>query len=254
MFKKILLFLLLFLSPLSAFANFWNDIAACFSPDYCNCGVSNKTRTELWNIGERDPVTVTKDSLCPPYNREEGRDDHTCLLKKPYPGKWIGYYENLCGEETKESTYSTAKIRVRGQQCNFGGCWSTNTTLKWDGECVTLVGGYVFPLHRMCARVAMPEDKIRKTPQDPGYTNRKHLNWEGATEDDVPITASDGESIILDAPKLCLYYDPSFFSTESGFDIMDVNPYKQSFHKTSETHPIVKVIIFFVSNSETFLA
>ena len=32
--------------------------------------------------------------------------------------KGIGYYENLCGEETPDSTYFEPKIRVRGQQCN----------------------------------------------------------------------------------------------------------------------------------------
>src|SRR6185312_6501875 len=41
-------------------------------------------------------------------------------------------------------------------------------------------------------------------------------------------------------------------SVEDGIDVMDLNPYKQSFHKTTEIHPVAKVIIFFVKNSITF--
>jgi len=247
--KKIALFLLFFCYCPVVLAGFWDAVGACFT-DPCNCGLSDKTRWENWddqrlNKGDRN-------SICPPWNKDGGRHDHTCLVKNPFPGAWIGYYENLCGEETPDSTYLAPKIRVRGQQCNALACWTTSNTLNWDGECVTLVGGYVFPLHRMCARVAMPADLDRGFAQDPGYTKAKHLNFEGATKDDKPIVTIDGETIILESPKLCLYKDPAFFSSEDGFDVMDLDPNKQSYHKTAEIHPVVRVIIFFIDNISTF--
>lgn len=249
MIKKIVLFLLFFFYCPVAVADFWDAVAACFD-DPCNCGDSDSTRWENWD-GNR--INKGKNnSVCPPWNKDGGRHDNTCLVKNPFPDAWIGYYENLCGEETPDSTYSEPKIRVRGQQCNAFGCWTTSDTLSWDGECVTLVGGYVFPLHRMCARIAMPADTERGFAQDPGYTYGKHLNFEGATKDDDPIVTSDGETIILEAPKLCVYYDPSFFSFRDGDvrpDVMDVDPYKQSYHKTTEVHPIAKVILFFIDSS-----
>lgn len=246
-----------------AFAGFWDAVGACFT-DPCNCGYSNKTRYEYW-----DGETLNKgykNELCPPWNKRGGRDANTCLRKDSFPGAGIGYYENICGEETPESTYFHPKIRVRGQQCNFTACWHTSTTLDWDGECVTLAGGYGFPLHRMCARVAIPaepiklqsdpgyvEDKVYDSA-DPGYTLGKHLNFEGATKDDEPIITSDGEFIILESPKLCVYYDPSFFSFEDGFDIMDLDPNEQTFHKTTDVHPIVQVIIFLVNAASSIAA
>ena len=46
--------------------------------------------------------------------------------------------------------------------------------------------------------------------------------------------------------------DPAFLSFEDGFDVMDLDPHKQSYHKTAEVHPVVRVIIFFVDNVSTF--
>ncbi len=249
MIKRVILFVILMLCTPVAFAGFWDAVGACFT-DPCNCGDSNPTRWEDWDgqsLNKGD-----KNTLCPPWNKNGGRDDHTCLVKASFPGAWIGYYENLCGEETSDSTYFEPKIKVRGQQCNAVACWTTSDTLSWDGECVTLVGGYVFPLHRMCARVAMPADTDKDLPADPGYTYGQHLNFEGATKDDERIETIDGQTIIVESPKLCLYKDPSFFSIEDGFDVMDLNPNKQSFHKTSEIHPVIRVIIFFVDNLTTF--
>ncbi len=246
-----------------AFAGFWDAVGACFT-DPCNCGYSEKTRYEYWD-GELINKGK-KNALCAPWNKAGGRNANTCLRKNPFPGAGIGYYENICGEETRESSYFAPKIRVRGQQCNFAACWHTSTTLGWNGECVILAGGYGFPLHRMCARVAIPAEPIKlpsdpgyvadKTydPADPGYTKGKHLNFEGATKGDKPIITSDGESIILESPKLCLYYDPSFFSFEDGFDLMDLDPNKQTFHKTTDVHPIVQVIIFLVNAASSIAA
>ena len=75
------------------------------------------------------------------------------------------------------------------QQCNFLACWTTDNTLSWDGQCVTLASGYgVFPgLHRMCARVAIPADYKENFSQDPGYTVKKHLNFEGMEVSDEII-------------------------------------------------------------------
>lgn len=252
MIKRIALFVLFFCYCPVVLAGFWDAVGACFT-DPCNCGISEKI---LWEDWDNQRINKgNKNSVCPPWNKDGGRgDDHnpSCLKKDPFPGAWIGYYENLCGEETPESTYFEPKIRVRGQQCNFIACWTSSDTLNWDGQCVTLVGGYVFPLHRMCARVAMPADLERGFAEDPGYTKAKHLNFEGATKDDDQIKTADGETIILESPKLCLYKDPAFFSSEDGFDVMDLDPHKQSYHKTAEIHPVVRVIIFFVDNISTF--
>lgn len=232
----------LFLTPITANASVWDAIGACFT-DPCNCGDSNSTRWEDWN--NQHINKGQKNRNCPPWNKTDGRNDHTCLVKAGFPGAWIGYYENICGEETSDSTYLSPKIRVRGQQCNAFACWSTTDTLDWDGECVTLASGYGLPLLRMCARIAIPADYKENFPQDPGYTPKKHLNFEGANVDDDVILGYDNQPIDFNPPKLCLYKDPAFLSFTDGFDIMDLNPYKQSAHKISETHPVVKVIIFF---------
>src|SRR5690606_33941225 len=114
------------------------------------------------------------------------------------------------------STYLSPKIRVRGQQCNAFACWSTTNTLDWDGECVTLASGYGLPLLRMCARIAIPADYKENFPQVPGYTPKKHLNFEGATVDDDVILGYDNQPIDFHPPKLCLYKDPAFLSFTDG--------------------------------------
>ncbi len=241
MFKKIILIFLLSL-PVTAQAGFWQALGACFT-DPCNCGDPNPTRWEQWN-GE-NINKGKRNRVCPPWNKTGGRHNNTCLVKAPLPGIFIGYYENLCAEEAPESNYFEPKIRIRGQQCNFAACWTTNNVLAWDGECVTLASGYGIPLHRMCARIAIPADYAENFPQDPGYTPKVHLNFEGATVPDEPIIGYDGQILDFDPPKLCAYYDPAFFSFKDGFDLMDLDPYKQSYHKTDEVHPVIKVIIFF---------
>ena len=157
----------------------------------------------------------------------------------------------MCAESTVESTYFDPKIRVRGQQCNVFACWTTSHILKGNGECVTLAGGYALPLHRMCARIALPKDDDRKLPADPGYTKGMHLTYEGVNEKDKKITDKYEKEIIINAPKLCLYRDPSFFSTEDGLDLMDLDPNRQPLHKTKETHPIIKAIIFIINMSSS---
>jgi len=248
--KRTILLILFCCYSQNVYASFWDAVASCFT-DICNCGDSDGTRYENWD-GKRYN-RGKKNRLCPPWNKAGGRDDNICLLKKGYPGTGIGYYENICAEKTTESTYFTPKIKVRGQQCNALACWTTDDTLDWDGECVLLASGYGLPLHRMCARVASPENPKKSLPMDPGYTKGKHLNSEGATKDDEPFYDESGNKLTFDVPKLCLYKDPSFFSFSSGSlsDPMDLNPLKQPYHKTTKVHPIVKAIQFLIKVSST---
>ena len=250
--KIVLIVLLLTANPITVNAGFWDDVGACFT-DPCNCGDSTQ-REERWGgynpDGTRNDTiiyrTVDGNNVCPPWNKGGGRNDHTCLLKNPYPETFIGYYENLCGEATRESTYLEPKIRVRGRQCNFAACWTTDHTLAWDGQCVTLASGYGIPLLRVCARVAIPANYKANFPQDYGYTEKVHLDTQGQTIPDKIPKGYDGQFVDFNPPKLCLYKDPAFLSFKDGFDLMDLDPNKQSAHKTTEVHPVVKVMIFLV--------
>lgn len=249
MLRKVIILILvtLFAYSPSAMAGFWSAVGACFT-DPCNCGLDPKHRYEYHSGSLKRKVK--KNYVCPPWNKNGGRHDNTCLILKNYPSTPTGYYENLCAEEAPDSTYFTPRIRVRGQQCNVVACWTTDNTLDWDGDCVTLASGYgAFPLHRMCARIALPKDDVRDFAQDPGYTNGVHLNSQGATVADKVITGIDGKPVKFESPKLCLYRDPAFMSVKEGLsiDFMDLDPNHQSMHKTDKVHPVVEVIIFFLS-------
>jgi hypothetical protein len=249
--KKLLLLILVAVigySPV-VLAGFWESVGSCFV-DPCNCLLDPKERTEYH---QGIPIrTVKKNYICPPWNKEGGRHNNTCLVLKHYPNTLTSVYKNLCAEATPESTYFKPKIRVRGQQCNAHACWTTENTLNWNGDCITLAGGYgVFPLHRMCARVALPKDEVKNFAQDPGYTNGKHLDSQGSTVDDEEIIGRDGSPIIFEAPKLCLYRDPAFVSVASSLsvDYMDLDPFHQPMHKTDEVHPVIEVVLFFLNIS-----
>ena len=241
MLKKIILIILLSI-PVTANAGFWDALGACFA-DPCNCGDSNPTRWEDWNGQHLNKGK--KNRVCPPWNKTGGRGAHTCLLQSKLPQPFTPYYSFLCAEETPESNYFKPKIRVRGQQCNIVACWTSKDSLAWDGRCVTLAGGYGLPLIRMCARIAIPANYAANFPEDPGYTTGVHLNFEGATVDDEPVLGYDGQPIVFNPPKLCLYQDPAFLSFKNGLDLMDLDPNKMPYHKTKELHPVIKVIIFF---------
>lgn len=248
-FFVVLMFInVIFWGAAPAHANFWSSISSCLS-DPCNCGDSNDEVWEEWN-GARS-YKGKKNKLCPPWNKGDGRKNNICLVKSSYPDAWTKSYRNICAEEVKESTYLQPKIRVRGQQCNAVACWATANILGWDGQCVNLAGAYGLPLHRMCARVAVPATTgDNPTPQDPGYTSGVHLDRQGATVNDELMTAYDGTTFVLNSPKLCLYRDPGAFTFEPGVvDLLDLNPNKQPFHKTNEVHPVVKVLMFFVELS-----
>ncbi len=253
--KKYYLALLLLIFSCNAAASIWGDIGGCVT-DPCNCGQGD--RTETWNAGTVNEVqkTFKPGSLCPPWNKSDGRDEDTCLLQYDHPSTFIGFYLKRCAEAAPSSNYFSPKIRIRIQSCNAAACWSQSATLNWDGDCVLWPTGYGVPLTRICARVAIPETlpqpglSTEGNPADPGYTEGKHLNKVGYVENDEPIIGVDGTVIPLQSPKLCAYSDPGLVNlvSDSGAntDAMDWNPNSQPLHKTTELSPIAKVLEFLV--------
>lgn len=244
--------LLLFCIRDSQAASFWDVLDGCLT-NPCNCGLG--TRYEKWNGQTLDKGP--QNLYCPPWNKEGGRYDNTCLANTPYPTIFVPWYLAHCAESTTESTFFSPKIRIRNQSCNLFGCWTLTKTLNWDGECVIWPTGYALPLLRICARVASPANSDTKTPEDLGYTNGKHLNFEGFEEDDDVLIGVDGQLITLEKPKLCAYRDPSILDflsqgiTLDGIDIpdlMDFNPLKQPLHKTKDLSIIAKIILFIIDS------
>ncbi|BBJ32242.1 hypothetical protein RAS_13510 [Rickettsia asiatica] len=256
MLKKYLLFFLFSFFSFNVYSSIWGDIADCLS-DPCNCGQNE--RTEIWNKGGNNEVKrgpFKPGTLCPPWNKSDGRDNDTCLLKFDYPGTFIGFLLNRCAEEAPDSSYFTPKIRIRVQSCNAAACWHQNSTLNWDGECVLWPTGYGLPLTRVCARIAVPDMPLppginaTPSPADPGYTDGVHLNKVGYTESDNKIIGVDGKIVTLKSPKLCAYSDPGLVNlvSDSGahLDPMDWNPNRQPLHQTNALSPIAKVLKFLV--------
>lgn len=247
MLKRICIFGFFVLFSFNANA-FFGDLFACLS-NPCNCFGGD--RIENWD-GE-DLNKGDENKLCPPWNKNSGRDDNICLVQFSYPPVFTAYWQRICAEESPSTTYFSPKIRVRMQECNSFACWTLSKNLDWNGECVTWPGPYGIPLVRMCARVALPYDPVRDWPEDPGYTKDEHLNFEGARKPDDPIYDFDGNEIDVDSPKLCAYLDPAFIGAGSGGDgpdLLDLDPNKQTFHKTEELHPIIRVMIFFIDMME----
>jgi hypothetical protein len=247
--KYYLVFFLLIYSS-NSYASFWDEIAKCIT-NPCNCGFGKIDET--WNNTVKR--TIYPDSLCPPWNKRDGRDTDNCLVQFNPPGSVIGFYLQHCAERTTESSYFAPKIRIRTQSCNALACWNQSTTLNWDGECVVWPGAYALPLLRICARVAVPAvapTHLNKTgtPADPGYTPGKHLNDVGFTEDDKLIIGEDGIQLKFDRPKLCAYSDPGLVNLVSATgvhaDLLDWNAGRQPLHKTDELHPLAKVLKFFI--------
>lgn len=251
--KSILLFFSIILFSNASYAAGWDNVLGCL---LAPCSCLSGQRYENWDGESIDKGPAN--TACPPFGKETGRDDNTCLAGKPYPGLFVPYFATFCGEESPDSTYFDPKITMRAQHCNALACWTESHDLSWDGQCVTMVGGYLFPLHRMCARVALPAAlTIDTTEDDPGYTRGMHLNFEGATKPDEPVPTSDGGEIILDLPKLCLYNDPSLYTLDAsalqyGLDLLDVNPIKQPFHYKQKMHPIVEALVFIAENAASF--
>ncbi|MFY9589359.1 hypothetical protein [Rickettsia endosymbiont of Halotydeus destructor] len=255
MLKKYYLAFLLLIFSCNIQASVWGSIGTCLT-DPCNCGLSD--RTEVWNSNTTNAVSKTfkPGSLCPPWNKSDGRDEDTCLLQFDYPGRFAPFYLQRCAEATSDSSYFTPKIRIRIQSCNAAACWAQSANLNWDGGCVVWPTGYGLPLTRVCARIAIPEIPAAPglnadpAPGDPGYTAGKHLNEVGAEENDDPIIGVDGQVITLQSPKLCAYSDPGLVNliSDSGahIDALDWNPNSQPLHFTTELSPVIKALEFVV--------
>jgi hypothetical protein len=271
--KYCLLVLLLLLNSFNCYASFWDDVGECIT-NPCNCGQG--TRNETWPIGSSENKKYDRNTLCAPWNKEDGRNN-TCLLQFPYPPSIdpssvfkgdtenlanAGYYAHYCAEKTLNSSYFNPKILVRTQTCNAVACWTLSTTLNWNGECMVWPGPYGLPLKRICARVALPVTPANplvpgstEIPQDPGYTPGEHLDLDGSTKPDKQVYGVDGQVIKFNPPKLCAYSDPGLVNIISDTgphrDPLDWNPVHQPLHKTNELHPLTKVLIFFIDHSGT---
>jgi hypothetical protein len=249
-FKKFSLTVLLILCfAFDCNASFWDVLVGCLK-NPCNCGMGDQI--ERWH--GQDLNKGDKNLICPPWNKNGGRDGNNCLANTPYPPLFIPWHMVHCAESTTESNYFAPKIRIRNQSCNAIACWTMSTTLNWDGECLIWPTPYALPLLRICARVALPDNPKTNAPADPGYTYGKHLDFEGYEEDDEIVIGVDGKAIDFFKPKLCAYRDPSMLDFLSGGisldgfnipDLMDFNPIKQPFHKTKELHIIGKILLFF---------
>lgn len=236
----------------------WDDTLSCvLNPCIClSAGFGN--RYEEWDGETLDKGPANYN--CPPFGKEVGREDNICLAGMPYPGNVATYFEAFCGEESPDNDYFNYKITMRAQHCNAIACWTESHDLEGNGACVTMTGGYVWPLHRMCARVAFPGELLdgENMTDDPGYTRGQHLNFEGATKDDEPLPTSDGGEIVLDLPKLCLYRDPSMYTVDqsigdAGIDWLDLDPVYQPVHYYQTLSPIMEALIFATENAGTFI-
>jgi len=255
--KKYLLFFLFSFFSFNVYASIWGDIGGCIT-DPCNCGQDD--RTEVWNKNSNNEVKrgpFKAGTLCPPWNKSDGRNSDNCLLQFDYPGTFIGFLLSRCAQESPDSSYFTPKINIRIQSCNAAACWSQSATLNWDGDCVLWPTGYGLPLTRVCARVAVPSMpappgiNASPSPADPGYTSGTHLNSVGYTESDDTIVGVDGQILTISSPKLCAYSDPGLVNlvSDSGahVDAMDWNPNKQALHQTTKLSPVAQVLQFLVS-------
>ncbi len=243
--KCLLLFWLISINFIIS-ASVWDDIANCIS-DPCNCG--QPQITEHW--GNNPDNSFNTDALCPPYNKDDGRENNgnNCLLQYDYPSAFAPLYMKHCAQSTAESTYFAPKIEIRAQNCNSFACWTQDTSLNWDGQCVVWPTGWGLPTLRVCARLAMPANPLTGAPADPGYTKGLHLNQEGFEEPDKVIYGVDGRAIAFDKPKLCAYRDPWLLDLTNvdgipNVDLLDFNPLSQPMHHTAGVHPIAKVMMF----------
>ena len=141
----------------------------------CNCGMGKQI--EPWHGGDIDKGD--KNLICPPWNKNGGRDGHNCLANTAYPTVFVPWHLVHCAESTPESSYFSPRIGIRNQTCNAVACWTMSKTLNWDGECLIWPSPYALPLLRICARVALPDNAKTNTPANPGYTYGKHLDFEG---------------------------------------------------------------------------
>jgi hypothetical protein len=199
--KSVLLFLVYILLPFTA-----------ISYEPCNeiFGWECSKHHELWN---GVALSKTTNCLCPPYNKT---DRSGCLKQFGLPGPFNMVYNRYCAEESQSTNFFTPKIHVRVQTCNVG-CWTLSDHLRGDGECTVYPGAFGIPLLRLCARVALPDDPITETSADDGYTYGWHLNYEGAPTLDPVYQGDDGQPVYMARPKVCAYWDPSFWDALANY-------------------------------------
>lgn len=70
---------------------------------------------------------------------------------------------------------------------------------------------------RLCARVALPAEPAVGSPADHGYTYGWHLDHEGAPTQDPIYVGDDGQPIYYARPKVCAYWDPSFYDALANY-------------------------------------
>lgn len=70
---------------------------------------------------------------------------------------------------------------------------------------------------RLCARIALPAEPAVGTPADHGYTYGWHLTGSGAPAQDPIYLGDDGEPIYYARPKVCAYWDPSFWDSLANY-------------------------------------
>lgn len=205
--KKILalLYMAMILSPFSASAyNPCNEIWYVFGtytfPDHC----------ENWNGGTH---CRREGPLCPPWNKT---DRSGCLKQFPLAHEWEIVYNKYCAEASPRNSYFNPTIRVRVQTCNLG-CWSMSDHLSGDGECTVYPGAFGVPTMRLCARIALPAEPATGSPANHGYTYAWHLNHEGAPTLDPIYVGDDGQQVVYARPKVCAYWDPSFFDSLANY-------------------------------------
>lgn len=266
--KYILLSILLLLSS-PASCGFFSAIGECVS-DPCNCGRDEKKRTEYWGYTDDGSLaghTRNTDKNCPPYDKLDNRVG--CLKRFDTPGKFEVYYNEFCAEHSPVSNYYQPQVRVRIQTCNVA-CWTHSKTLNWDGQCVSYEGPLGIPLTRLCARVALPANGEKGSPEyrsaDPGYSKYKYARGKGyaktyrdrsinendtyfmmdSTGWEVEIPSfidADGNPFQQKMPKICVYEDFTVLDIIRGkFDLIDIMPNSQAMHYNPGTHPVVKVI------------
>lgn len=268
--RKLLITIFLLFAFQGAYAGVF-DFLSCLP-----CGCSDLS------VVNSDGSYSNKESYpwCPPYNKK----NRPGCLSKTYPGSWEVWYSYTCAESTNTrqvagnpflypdaegfTSFFEPKIKVRNQTCFFG-CWTKDTMLKGDGECVVWPGPIGIPLNRICARIAFPalvEEKITRNPDgtitttsnniidaDPGWSE-EYINRNGYWKPDPKFMTDSGESYTAYLPKICAYEDPSLVTQLTGQginehpDTLDLDLMKQPFHNTPTTHPIIALLIVALDN------
>lgn len=219
----------------------WGRIGACLDPrTLCSCGCNQVTRT--WGTGAGS-VNERKrlDCLCPPYNkRPRGRGGCLNQFNIPHGGQLN--YMKFCAEDSGALDSFNPRIGVRYQVSVLGAaCVAFRDTIEGDGECKVYPGVFGLPTLRICARAAFAkyEEEIlgpggsasgttgrvmssvdnfmgMNRQSSFGYTYGWHLDHEGFPQRDDIYIDDEGNEVVLNFPKVCAYWDPSFTDAFGG--------------------------------------